>query len=69
MGRMGLKLKGETQKGDQSGFSVSAAGDINSDGHADLLIGARAALGEWFVAMWCLVVQTLVAMEIFLYQF
>lgn len=44
-GQNGFKIEGETQ-GDQSGFSVSAAGDINSDGHADLLIGARAALGK-----------------------
>ncbi len=38
-GATGFKLDGELL-GDQSGWSVSAAGDINGDGHADLLIGA-----------------------------
>ena len=37
-GSNGFKLDGEAN--DQSGFSVSAAGDINGDGFADLLIGA-----------------------------
>lgn len=35
----GFKLDGENI-GDQSGKSVSAAGDINGDGYADLVIGA-----------------------------
>jgi Cadherin-like/Putative Ig domain/FG-GAP repeat len=36
----GLKLDGENS-GDWSGVSVSAVGDINGDGHVDLLIGTN----------------------------
>jgi len=41
-GTNGFKISGVTA-GDQSGASISAAGDINGDGIADLLIGARYA--------------------------
>ena len=39
-GRTGFKLDGEAK--DESGYWVSAAGDINDDGQADVLIGAWA---------------------------
>ena len=38
-GANGFKLDGENN-GDCSGCSVSAAGDINGDGYADVVIGA-----------------------------
>ncbi len=41
-GIRGFKLDGETQR-DVSGFSASAAGDINGDGIDDLIIGAPEA--------------------------
>ncbi|MEQ1951638.1 beta strand repeat-containing protein [Mesorhizobium yinganensis] len=36
----GFAIKGE-QAGDQSGFSVASAGDVNGDGFDDLIVGAR----------------------------
>ena len=41
-GTTGFKLSGAAV-GDQSGFSVASAGDINGDGFADLIVGARNA--------------------------
>src|SRR6266853_1933218 len=41
-GKTGFKINGEVA-GDYSGVSVSAAGDVNGDGFADLLIGAGRA--------------------------
>ena len=51
-GQNGFKLDGEIA-GDKSAFSVSGAGDINSDGYADLLIGAYNIQQEvgWAVLM------------------
>ena len=43
-GSNGFKLNGENN-GDHSGYSVSAAGDINDDGYDDLIIGAYGYLG------------------------
>ena len=57
-GTNGFKLDGENN-GDDSGCSVSAAGDINGDGYADLLIGAYGypAVMVKAAVMWCLVAR------------
>ena len=41
-GTTGFKLSG-VAAGDQSGFSVTSAGDVNGDGFADVTVGARRA--------------------------
>jgi Ca2+-binding RTX toxin-like protein len=41
-GTTGFKLSGVAE-GDQSGWSVASAGDVNGDGFADLIVGAFAA--------------------------
>ena len=43
-GSNGFRLTGAAT-GDESGFSVSDAGDVNGDGYADLILGARKANG------------------------
>ena len=42
LGSKGFAINGESD-GDQSGYSVSAAGDVNGDGLADLVVGAYGA--------------------------
>ena len=46
----GFKITGE-DAGDESGISVSGAGDINSDGYADLIVGAHLAEEEGKVGL------------------
>src|SRR5262249_48892725 len=41
-GATGFKLSGVTV-GDEAGFSVASAGDVNGDGFADLIVGAYQA--------------------------
>ncbi len=41
-GTTGFRLSG-SEAGDQAGSSVASAGDINGDGYADLIVGARFA--------------------------
>ncbi|WP_442941844.1 hypothetical protein [Nostoc sp.] len=48
-GANGFAING-INKGDLSGFSVSSAGDINSDGIDDLIIGARSASPNAFLS-------------------
>lgn len=42
LGTHGFRINGAAQ-GDQAGFSVAGAGDVNADGLADLIVGARFA--------------------------
>ena len=48
-GNLGFKISGEAA-GDQCGFSVSSAGDVNSDGFDDLIVGASEAVPNGFAS-------------------
>ena len=52
-GVTGFIIDGE-MIGDISGSSVSSGGDINGDGHTDLLIGAQGHASDTVVVMSCL---------------
>ena len=65
----GFKLDGENND-DYSGYSVSAAGDINGDGYDDLIIGAHGypEVAIKVAVMWCLADQELVVVGLLLFQ-
>src|SRR4029077_2864134 len=44
-GTNGFQINGETS-GDQAGFSLASAGDVNGDGFDDLIVGAISADGN-----------------------
>ena len=50
-GADGFRLDG-IDTGDQSGVSVSDAGDVNGDGFADLIVGAHLASPQWRLQGW-----------------
>jgi len=51
----GIVIRGDSDGGDRAGFSLGAAGDVNNDGFADIVVGAvfgedgGAAAGETYV--------------------
>jgi hypothetical protein len=45
-GSNGFKINGATAD-DHSGYSVSAAGDVNGDGFGDVIIGASTRRSQW----------------------